>query len=207
MSFDRQGIVVVLSGSSGSGKTSLCREALKTMPSLTYSISHTTRLPRPTESNGRDYHFVSVEEFDRMIEMGQFLEWALVYNNKYGTSRQAILDGVAQGSDYILDLDHQGAQNLKALVPNTVTVFILPPSLSVLKRRLEERRTDSAETIAFRISKAVSEMKELDKYDYIVTNADFSQSLQKVQAIITAEQSKTALLKNWRKGVDALVKE
>lgn len=183
----RRGIPFVLAGASGSGKTTLCREAAQ-KHSLSYSISFTTRPMRPGEQHGRDYYFTSREAFDAMIEDGDFVEWAEVYGNRYGTSKKTILPLLEQGQDVVLDLDIKGSLNLKALVPWTALLFIVPPSMEVLTQRLRGRGTDSDEVIARRLALARQEMKSLDKFDYVIQNTDLRQSLESVSAIILAER-------------------
>ncbi|OGR00906.1 MAG: guanylate kinase [Deltaproteobacteria bacterium RIFOXYA12_FULL_61_11] len=184
----RHGLAFVLSGPSGSGKTSLCRAARDQLPGLTYSVSHTTRSPRPGEVDGEHYHFVDEERFEAMIAAGELLEWAEVYRHRYGTARATVLSLLQAGRDVILDLDIQGSLALRAAYPHTRLLFVLPPSRTVLEERLRGRRTDPGTEIDHRLSKALVELEALDKFDYFVENDEFARALQEVGAIVSAER-------------------
>ncbi|RUM88612.1 MAG: guanylate kinase, partial [Thermovibrio sp.] len=154
-----KGLLIVISAPSGTGKTTLVHMLLKEFPDLEFSVSYTTRPPRPGEVDGRDYHFVDRKTFERMIEEGDFLEWAEVYGNLYGTSRTQVLKALNEGKDVILDIDTQGALQVKKNFPEAVLIFILPPSLKELERRLRNRGTDDEETIERRLKTAREEIR------------------------------------------------
>lgn len=186
-----QGNLYILSAPSGAGKSSLIAALLKndTQNSMMVSVSHTTRQPRPGEQNGVHYHFVNVEEFETLIEQGAFLEYAKVFGgNYYGTSLPAIEKNLTAGIDVFLDIDWQGAQQIRQKVPNVKSIFILPPSLQELERRLIGRGQDSAEVIADRMSKAVAEISHYNEYDYVIVNDDFHQALADLVYILRAEK-------------------
>lgn len=184
----RSGNLFVVSAPSGAGKSSLIKALLAehstaTTP-LQVAVSHTTRDPRPGEENGVHYHFVSHQAFEEMIAQNGFFEHAKVFDNYYGTSRQAIENTLEQGIDVFLDIDWQGARQVKAQYPAAHTVFILPPSIAELERRLQGRGQDSAEVIAKRMSKAQSEMSHVDEFDYVLINDDFVQTLIEFYSIV-----------------------
>jgi len=179
------GRIFVMSGASGTGKTTLSRQLEKEL-GLFFSVSATTRPPRAGEEQGRDYRFLSREEFDKMVQEGRFLEWASVHGQFYGTPREPIEQNLGQGRDVLLDLDTQGALNLKKLVPQAVLIFIKPPSIEELRKRLESRGTDSPETIAGRISRAEHEIEQSVHYDHVVVNHDLEQAKRELKDIISA---------------------
>lgn len=179
------GILFVLSAPSGAGKTSIFRELLARHPELCESISYTTRAMRVGERDGVDYHFVSREEFDRMVSEGEFAEWAEVHGNCYGTAKATLLH--AEG-DILLDIDVQGAAQLRASGLEGVFIFVLPPSMAELKQRLSGRNTDSAEVIERRMVNAVGEIREAAYFDYIVVNEDLQTAIATVEAITVAEK-------------------
>lgn len=186
-----QGNLYILSAPSGAGKSSLISALLEKNQGTKkmVSISHTTRSPRPGESHGVHYYFVSVEEFETLIEKGQFLEYAKVFGgNYYGTSLPAIEENLSKGIDVFLDIDWQGAQQIRQKVPSVKSIFILPPSLPELERRLVGRGQDSKEVIAERMSKAISEISHYDEYDYVIVNDNFEQALADLQSILQAER-------------------
>lgn len=152
------------------------------------SVSHTTRAPRPGEENGVHYHFVSQDEFKAMIEKGEFFEWAEVFGNYYGTSRVTIEKTLSKGVDVFLDIDWQGARQVKAQIPDTATIFVAPPSKDELKRRLQARNQDSDEVILQRMEKAVSEISHYHEFDYIVVNDDFDAALAELDAIVSSRR-------------------
>lgn len=191
----REGILFVISAPSGAGKTTLCREIIDFFPSLRHSVSYTTRVQRPGEKEGIDYHFVERPIFDEMIAKGAFAEWAEVHGNRYGTSIDTLEGYLSEGRDILLDIDCQGARQLKQNFRQGVFVFILPPSIGELQRRLDGRMTDSPEVIARRIANARSEIREAVWYDYIVVNDDFSQALNELKSIVLAEGCRTGRLK------------
>lgn len=186
-----QGNLYILSAPSGAGKSSLISALLNQQENnkMMVSVSHTTRLPRPGESHGVHYYFVSVEEFEALIEQDLFLEYARVFGgNYYGTSLPAIEENLAKGIDVFLDIDWQGAQQIRQKVPNVKSIFILPPSLVELERRLIGRGQDSEEVIANRMSKAIEEISHYNEYDYVIVNDVFEQALADLQAILRAER-------------------
>ncbi|MDO9957895.1 guanylate kinase [Glaesserella parasuis] len=189
------GNLYIISAPSGAGKSSLINALLADLPrsQVQLSISHTTRNPRPGEENGVHYYFTQHDEFKRLIEQGHFLEWAEVFGNYYGTSLPMIERSLEQGIDVFLDIDWQGARQIRAKVPNVKTIFILPPSKAELEKRLIGRGQDSAETIAKRMSEAVSEMSHYNEFDYVIVNDDFQVALSELKSILTAERLKQAV--------------
>jgi guanylate kinase len=180
------GNLLVVVAPSGAGKTSLVAELLRREPNIKLSISYTTRPPREGEAHGREYHFVSRDEFERMIESGDFLEHANVYGNYYGTSRRWIETELAGDHDVLLEIDWQGARQVRALFPRMVGIFILPPSLSELKRRLESRGKDAPEVIARRLSGAREEVSHVLEFQYIIVNEAFDSAVSDLQAVVRA---------------------
>ena len=183
-----RGNLFILSAPSGAGKSSLIGALLKKHSDMKVSVSHTTRSPRPGEENGVHYHFVSVDEFKALIEKNDFFEWAQVFDNFYGTSKQAIESQLAAGIDVFLDIDWQGAQQIRKLVDDVETIFILPPSKEELESRLNNRGQDSAEVIAGRMAKAQSETSHFNEYDYVVVNDDFDTALAEIEMIVMAKR-------------------
>ncbi|KTG22220.1 guanylate kinase [Pseudoalteromonas sp. XI10] len=183
-----RGNLFILSAPSGAGKSSLIGALLKKHSDMKVSVSHTTRSPRPGEENGVHYHFVSVDEFKALIEKNDFFEWAQVFDNYYGTSKQAIESQLAAGIDVFLDIDWQGAQQIRKLVDDVETIFILPPSKEELESRLNNRGQDSAEIIAGRMAKAQSETSHYNEYDYVVVNDDFDTALSEIETIVMAKR-------------------
>ncbi|MDO9858465.1 guanylate kinase [Glaesserella parasuis] len=188
------GNLYIISAPSGAGKSSLINALLADLPrsQVQLSISHTTRNPRPGEEHGVHYYFTQHDEFKRLIEQGHFLEWAEVFGNYYGTSLPMIERSLEQGIDVFLDIDWQGARQIRAKVPNVKTIFILPPSKAELEKRLIGRGQDSAETIAKRMSEAVSEMSHYNEFDYVIVNDDFQVALSELKSILIAERLKQA---------------
>ncbi len=180
------GSLFVIAAPSGAGKTTLTRMALAQNPHLTLSISTTTRAPRPGEENGVHYHFVSVETFKQMQAAGEFLESAEVHGNFYGTSRQGIETLLAADRDVILEIDWQGAQQIREIYPESVGIFILPPSFDVLESRLQGRGTDSPEIIACRVANAREELRHLDEFPYVIINENLNEALAELLAVFTA---------------------
>ena len=183
-----RGNLFILSAPSGAGKSSLISALLEKHNDMKVSVSHTTRSPRPGEENGVHYHFVSVDEFKALIEKNDFFEWAQVFDNYYGTSKQAIESQLAAGIDVFLDIDWQGAQQIRKLVDDVETIFILPPSKEELESRLNNRGQDSAEVIAGRMAKAQSETSHYNEYDYVVVNDDFDTALTEIETIVMAKR-------------------
>ena len=182
------GTLYVFSAPSGAGKTSLVKALLDSTSHIGVSVSHTTRAPRPGETDGQDYHFVSKEAFEQLIGKGAFLEHAQVFDNYYGTSQHWVESELAAGRDVILEIDWQGAQQVRRLMPETVSVFIAPPSIEALQQRLSQRGQDDADTIERRMKDARSEMSHYGEYDYLIINDDFDNALQELRAIVIARR-------------------
>jgi guanylate kinase len=189
----RRGLMFIMSSPSGAGKTTISRMLLEHDAHIRMSISVTTRKPRPGEVDGKDYIFVDQAEFDRMVADGEFLEWAQVFGNCYGTPKAQVKAGLKDGQDYLFDIDWQGTQQLyQKLERDVVRVFLLPPSIDELRRRLTGRGTDSAEVIAGRMARARSEISHWDGYDYVVVNDDIQACFEKVTDILAAERMRRA---------------
>jgi guanylate kinase len=186
----RRGLMLVLSSPSGAGKTTLSRMLLETEPLISMSVSVTTRKPRPNEVEGKDYFFVSSEKFEAMAAAGEFLEYATVFGNRYGTPRKAVLDALVSGRDVLFDIDWQGTQQLRQLAGDLASIFILPPSHEELDRRLRKRASDSEDVMKERMSQAAAEISHWAEYDYVVVNDDLEAASQKVRAILHAERLK-----------------
>jgi guanylate kinase len=182
------GTLYVVAAPSGAGKTTLVRRLLATESQIRLSISFTTRAPRPGEENGREYHFVDVDTFRGMIAHGDFLEWAEVHGNFYGTSKTWIENQLSAGSDVLLEIDWQGAQQVRALFPEAIGIFILPPSLEELERRLTGRGTDSPEVIARRLAAAQAEMRHIGEFDYAIINDELERALEDLCAVVHASR-------------------
>ena len=183
-----RGNLFILSAPSGAGKSSLINALLAKHSDMKVSVSHTTRSPRPGEANGVHYHFVNVDEFKSLIEKNDFFEWAQVFDNYYGTSKQAIEEQLAAGIDVFLDIDWQGARQVRDLVADVETIFILPPSKAELESRLNNRGQDSQEVIAGRMAQAQSETSHFNEYDYVVVNDDFATALKEIETIVLAKR-------------------
>ncbi len=176
-----------VSAPSGAGKTSLVKALLDKMPALAVSVSHATRAKRPGEVDGKDYHFVSIEQFEQMVEQKAFLEHARVFDNYYGTSQQSVEQQLQQGSNVILEIDWQGARQVKQKLPDTVSIFILPPSRETLQQRLTGRATDDDAIIERRMAEADAEMSHYSDAEYLVINDDFNQALYDLECIIHSQ--------------------
>jgi len=187
---NREGVLYVISAPSGAGKTTLCKEIIDIFPNLRHSVSYTTRPPRTGEVHGRDYFFVGQDEFSRMVGAGEFAEWAEVHGNFYGTSLATLNECRSQGVDLILDIDCQGARQLKGRFEGGVYIFVLPPNIGELRRRLDNRSSDSEEVIQRRINNAAGEIKESRWYDYIIVNDKFSEAVEQLKSVLIAEQCK-----------------
>ena len=183
-----RGNLFILSAPSGAGKSSLISALLAKYSDMKVSVSHTTRSPRPGEENAVHYHFVSADEFKALIAKDDFFEWAQVFDNYYGTSKQAIESQLDAGIDVFLDIDWQGAQQVREIMPSVQTIFILPPSKEELEQRLNNRGQDSAEVIAGRMAKAQSETSHYNEYDYVVVNDDFETALSNIETIVLAQR-------------------
>ncbi len=188
MSDKGQGTLYIISAPSGAGKTSLVKALLESTDGMQVSVSHTTRPMRPGEVDGKAYHFTDVESFKARIDSGDFLEHAEVFGNFYGTSRSAVEEMLAQGLDVILEIDWQGAAQVRKLIPEAVSIFILPPSREELERRLRGRGTDADEVIARRLGEAVNEMGHYGEFDYLVFNDDFDLALTELRTIVLARR-------------------
>ena len=187
---DFPGNLYVILAPSGAGKSTLVNALLAQDPRLKLSVSHTTRAPRGQEQNGREYYFVNPQEFDALIEQDAFVEWAHVHGQRYGTSKMAIEERIREGHDIILEIDFQGALQIKYLYPNTVTVFILPPSLEALHERLRKRGEDAQEVIELRMQNATHEMAQAPKFDFVIINDLFEQALFDLKSIVHAQRLK-----------------
>ncbi len=184
----RKGIIFIISAPSGAGKTTLCKEVIDIFGNLRHSVSYTTRKARPAEVHGQDYFFVSPDEFQRMVNAGEFAEWAEVHGNLYGTAIKTLEEYRSRGIDVILDIDCQGAHQLKERYQGGIFIFILPPSYKELRRRLECRNSDSADVIERRIESAAGEIRESRWYDYIIVNDVFSKAVEELKSIMIAER-------------------
>jgi guanylate kinase len=182
------GNLFVVAAPSGAGKTTLVRMLLEQESSVHLSISYTTRAPRPGEQHGREYHFVDTVSFQGMIARQEFLEWAEVHGNFYGTSKKWIADQLAAGHDVLLEIDWQGAQQVRKLFPQAIGIFILPPSMEELTRRLTGRGTDSADVIARRLAAAQAEMRHVGEFDYVIINDQLAQALDELRAVVRASR-------------------
>jgi guanylate kinase len=182
------GVLFVVSAPSGAGKTSLLRALVPSDPRLRVSVSHTTRAPRPGEVDGKHYHFVDRARFESMVAAGAFLEHARVFDNLYGTAEQAVRDVLAADRDVVLEIDWQGARQVRARFPEAVSVFIVPPNVEALRERLSGRGQDSTEIIDRRMRDARSELSHFGEYDYLVVNDVFDQALADLRAIVAAER-------------------
>ncbi len=187
-----RGTPFVISAPSGTGKSTLARRLLESIPGLVFSVSYTTRPRRAGEENGREYHFVVDDRFDAMIEAGGFLEWAHVFEHRYATGRVATEQALAAGTDLLLDIDVQGARQVRASGLDVVSVFILPPDFAALRDRLARRGSEGGCALALRLREARREALEYDQFDYIVVNADLEAATAELAAIVRAEGTRTA---------------
>ncbi|MBL7224823.1 MAG: guanylate kinase [Desulfobacteraceae bacterium] len=185
------GQLFVISAPSGAGKSTILMAVRQRVPGLGYSISHTTRKPRGNERNGIDYHFVDDETFTKMIDEGDFVEWAKIYDNFYGTSSSGLQDLTASGLDVLMDVDIQGGRNIKNRFPDSVLIFLVPPSLEILERRLRERGTDNEAVIEARMESAADDIKNCAWYDYIIVNDKLGKAIDEAQSIIVSERCLT----------------
>ncbi len=187
-----RGLLIVISGASGTGKGTVCKKILNDLPAVAYSISATTREPRPGETDGREYYFLGRDEFKSWIADGKFLEYAQVYGNFYGTPLNKIEERLNRGEDILLEIDVQGALNVKKKCPEGIFIFLLPPSLDELKRRIEGRGTETPASLERRLKNAVAEIKIGLEYDYVVVNDTIENAAEKIKAILTAERCKVS---------------
>ncbi len=190
------GRLFVFSAPSGGGKSTIVDRLRKAIPSLGYAVSHTTRVPRKDETNGIHYHFVDKETFRNMAEAGQFVEWAEVYGNLYGTSFASLDQETAKGHDVVLDIDSQGAKNIRRHFADSVLVYILPPSLDTLKERLKARGTEDEQTLNLRMQKARDEMKDAVFYDFVIVNEDLEAAIMQARSIIISDQCRISRRKD-----------
>lgn len=195
---DYPGNLYVIAAPSGAGKSSLVRELMKSDSNLQLSVSHTTRAKRGAEQNGREYHFVSSPTFDDMVRDGAFLEWAHVHGQRYGTSKMAIEEQIARGSDVILEIDFQGAQQIKQIFVNAVTIFILPPSYEELRRRLQTRGEDAPDVIELRMKNAASEIAQAEKFDFVIINEEFGDALEDLKSVVHSQRLRFSALRRTR---------
>ena len=186
----KTGQLFIVAAPSGGGKTSLVNQLILSMSNIELSISHTTRPARPKEQSGKDYFFVDHQVFESMAAQHVFLEHAKVFDNYYGTSKQQIEDRLENGTDIILDIDWQGAQQIRMIIPEAVSIFLLPPSLQTLRERLQNRQQDNQEVIEKRMQQAHAELKHFAEFDYLIVNKEFDLALHQLQAIVMAERLK-----------------
>lgn len=187
MTINRQGIMFVVSAPSGTGKTTICEKILQRLPDIKMSVSHTTRKPRLGERNGFDYYFIEKETFEEMIKNDEFIEWAEVYGNLYGTSKKVIDELIKTGNDILLDIDVQGAKSIKKNYPDSVLIFIIPPSLEELEKRLLKRNEDK-EVIKKRLERVSQEILQYEYYDYLVINDYLEKAINDIVCIINSER-------------------
>ena len=185
-----KGILFVVSSPSGGGKGTLIQRVLSSVPDLSYSVSYTTRNPRPGEMNGREYFFVSPQDFRQMVEDNEFLEWAYVHGKMYGTSRAQVANEIDCGRDIILEVDVQGAASVRKLISDAASVFILPPSFKVLRERLVARGTDSEEELELRLRNAPEELKDYSTFDYVIINDDIERASAQLASVVYAERAR-----------------
>ena len=185
-----KGVLVILSSPSGAGKTSIARALVEENKNFLFSVSATTRKSRPGEVNGREYHFLTVNEFRERINDGQFLEHAKVFGNLYGTPLEPVMESINDGKDLIFDVDWQGGKQIRSssLSKFVISIFILPPSIKALQERLMKRAQDSSETVKDRMTKSIGEIMHWKEYDYVIVNNNFEQTLHEVKSIITSEK-------------------
>jgi len=190
LSLSEKGVLVILSSPSGAGKTSIARALVEENKNFLFSVSATTRKSRPGEVNGREYHFLTVDEFREKINDGQFLEHAKVFGNLYGTPLEPVMESINNGKDLIFDVDWQGGKQIRSssLSKFVISIFILPPSIKALQERLMKRAQDSSETVKDRMTKSIGEIMHWKEYDYVIVNNNFEQTLHEVKSIITSEK-------------------
>ena len=209
VSLSEKGILVILSSPSGAGKTSIARALVEGNENFLFSVSATTRKSRPGEVNGREYHFLTVDEFRQKINDGQFLEHAKVFGNLYGTPLQAVRDSISQGKDLIFDVDWQGGKQIRtsSLSKFVISIFILPPSIKDLHERLMKRAQDSSDIVKDRMRKSIDEIMHWKEYDYVIVNRDFDKTLNEVKSIIVSEKLRRFRNSKLEKFVETLTDE
>ncbi len=187
--FSKEGQIFVVTAPSGTGKTTIINMIRKDMRGVGYSISHTTRKPREGEVNGYHYYFVDRVEFEKMVEAHEFIEWAIVYEQSYGTSISSMNRELSSGKDLLMDLDIQGAEEIERRFPESLSIFILPPSMEILKERLKRRSTNDKVNVDLRMKKAVEEIQRCRDYDFIIVNDDLNEATREIEAIIIAQRA------------------
>ncbi|MCZ6549616.1 MAG: guanylate kinase [Deltaproteobacteria bacterium] len=192
-----KGVIFILSAPSGAGKTTLIKRLRKVFPDLKLSISYTTRKPRSGEIPGQDYFFVAQKKFELMRAKGEFVEWANVHGNLYGTPQRPLEKSIRSGKDILLDIDVQGNKKVKARYPNSVSIFLLPPSWKELERRLAWRGTDGRETIRQRLQDARRELREIKSYDYFIVNREIQHALELLKSVVVAERMRVFRVQKW----------
>ena len=209
MSASEKGILVILSSPSGAGKTSIARALVERNENFLFSVSATTRKSRPGEVNGREYHFLTVDEFIEKIDEGQFLEHAKVFGNLYGTPLQTVRDSISLGKNLIFDVDWQGGKQIRSssLSKFVISIFILPPSIKELHKRLMKRAQDSSETVKDRMRKSIDEIMHWKEYDYVIVNREFDKTLKEVESIIISEKLRRVRNSELKKFVETLTNE
>lgn len=188
--YQKSGLLIVISGPSGVGKGTVCTLLRKKMPQLVYSVSVTTRAPRQGEQDGVNYFFTTVSEFEKMIQEGKLIEWAQYVGNYYGTPREFVEQTLEEGKDVLLEIDVQGALQVKKVFPEAIFIFLLPPTMDDLRKRIEGRGTESPKVLDQRLQAATKEYEFLDRYDYVVINDEIEQACHRIQSIILAEHSR-----------------
>jgi guanylate kinase len=191
-----KGIFIIVSAPSGAGKSSLCQRLMQAYPEIKFSVSYTSRPPRPNEVNGKDYHFISRKEFKDRIDQGEFVEWVENYGHLYGSSRNVMKEFIQDGRDLLLDIEPRGAKKIKQEFKGGIYVFVLPPSRSELLKRLEKRGHETDEVIQKRFKQAENELKEISWYDYVIFNEDLEMAVNQLLSIYIAEKCKRSRLQN-----------
>ena len=204
-----KGILVILSSPSGAGKTSIARALVKENKNFSFSVSATTRKSRPGEVNGREYHFLTVNEFEERIDNGQFLEHAKVFGNLYGTPLEPVMESINDGKDLIFDVDWQGGKQIRgsSLTKFVISIFILPPSIKALQERLMKRAQDSSDTVKDRMRKSIGEIMHWKEYDYVIVNSNFEQTLHEVKSIIASEKLRRVRNSQLKEFIETLTNE
>ena len=209
MSLSDKGVLVILSSPSGAGKTSVARALVEENKNFSFSVSATTRKSRPGEVNGREYHFLTVNEFEERIDNGQFLEHAKVFGNLYGTPLEPVMESINDGKDLIFDVDWQGGKQIRSssLSKFVISIFILPPSIKALQERLMKRAQDSSDTVKDRMRKSIGEIMHWKEYDYVIVNSNFEQTLHEVKSIITSEKLRRVRNSQLKEFIETLTNE